>query len=70
VTYTVCLKCGKEFEITTSGGRLCPSCEAKKPCVIAQGWECPKCGAVLAPIQPYCTFCAPEHPLWTWDATK
>lgn len=24
---------------------------------IQQGWECPKCGAILAPHQNYCPFC-------------
>lgn len=25
---------------------------------IQQGWECPKCGAILAPHQNYCPFCS------------
>lgn len=24
---------------------------------IQQGWECPKCGAIIAPHQNYCPFC-------------
>lgn len=24
---------------------------------IQQGWQCPKCGAILAPHQDYCPFC-------------
>ena len=28
---------------------------------IQQGWECPKCGAVLAPNQSYCPFCSPSE---------
>lgn len=27
---------------------------------IQQGWECPKCGAILAPHQNYCPFCSRE----------
>lgn len=27
---------------------------------IRQGWECPKCGAILAPDQTFCPFCAPR----------
>ena len=27
---------------------------------IQQGWECPKCGAILAPHQYYCPFCSRE----------
>ena len=25
---------------------------------IQQGWQCPKCGAILAPHQDYCPFCS------------
>lgn len=28
---------------------------------IQQGWECPKCGAILAPNQNYCPFCSREN---------
>lgn len=28
---------------------------------IQQGWECPKCGAILAPNQNYCPFCSPSE---------
>ena len=28
---------------------------------IQQGWECPKCGAILAPHQYYCPFCSREN---------
>ena len=28
---------------------------------IQQGWECPKCGAILAPHQNYCPFCSREN---------
>ena len=28
---------------------------------IQQGWECPKCGAILAPNQSYCPFCSKKE---------
>ena len=30
------------------------------PKCIQQGWECPKCGAILAPHQNCCPFCSPS----------
>ena len=30
--------------------------EASQP--MAKGWECPKCGNVMAPWQIWCVFCA------------
>lgn len=31
--------------------------ETTKEPFYKQGWVCPKCGAVMAPSQPYCLFC-------------
>lgn len=31
---------------------------------IQQGWECPKCGAILAPNQYYCPFCSKKESDW------
>lgn len=42
-----CSVCGKEM-VNTIGD--------DKP-FIQQGWQCPKCGAILAPHQDYCPFC-------------
>lgn len=25
---------------------------------VRQGWQCPKCGAVLSPDTPFCIFCS------------
>lgn len=36
------------------------ACDIPAPKFIQQGWECPKCGAVLAPNQSYCPFCSPS----------
>ena len=37
------------------------ACNIPAPKWIQQGWECPKCGAVLAPNQSYCPFCSPSE---------
>ena len=38
---------------------------------IQQGWECPKCGAILAPHQNYCPFCSPsEYGRTNWLGTN
>ena len=31
---------------------------------LQQGWECPKCGAILAPHQSYCPFCSKKESDW------
>ena len=31
---------------------------------LQQGWECPKCGAILAPHQAYCPFCSKKESDW------
>ena len=45
-------------------------CNIPAPQFIQQGWECPKCGAVLAPNQSYCPFCSPsEYGRSNWVVT-
>lgn len=34
------------------------------PKFIQPGWECPKCGAILAPHQDYCPFCSRNEGNW------
>lgn len=46
------------------------ACDIPAPKFIPQGWECPKCGAVLAPNQSYCPFCSPsEYGRSNWVVT-
>lgn len=45
-------------------------CNIPAPQFIQQGWQCPKCGAVLAPNQSYCPFCSPsEYGRSNWVVT-
>ena len=37
------------------------ACNIPAPQFIQQGWQCPKCGAILAPNQNYCPFCSPSE---------
>lgn len=46
------------------------ACDIPAPKWIQQGWECPKCGAILAPHQYYCPFCSPsEYGRTNWLGT-
>lgn len=40
------------------------ACDIPAPKWIQQGWECPKCGAILAPNQSYCPFCSKKGTDW------
>lgn len=80
----VCPKCGKTgytdcdavalenkvfIEATTPPPKT-RSCDIPAPQFIQQGWQCPKCGAVLAPNQSYCPFCSPsEYGRSNWVVT-
>ena len=39
-------------------------CNIPAPQFIQQGWQCPKCGAILAPHQNYCPFCSKKESDW------
>lgn len=40
------------------------ACDIPAPQFIQQGWQCPKCGAILAPHQHYCPFCSKKESDW------
>lgn len=40
------------------------ACDIPAPQFIQQGWQCPKCGAILAPNQSYCPFCSKKENDW------
>lgn len=46
------------------------ACDIPAKPILQQGWECPKCGAILAPNQSYCPFCSPsEYGRSNWVVT-
>lgn len=36
--------------------------------IIAQGWECPKCGAVMSPHRDVCINCTGKHKAATYTS--
>lgn len=47
------------------------ACDIPVKPFLQQGWECPKCGAILAPHQHYCPFCSPsEYGRTNWLGTN
>ena len=40
------------------------ACDIPEKPSIQQGWQCPKCGAILAPYQSYCPFCSKKESDW------
>lgn len=47
------------------------ACDIPVKPFLQQGWECPKCGAILAPHQKYCPFCSPsEYGRTNWLGTN
>ena len=66
---TECEICGEEFKFD-SRSYICPKCREaivklrKTAEWVQQGWECPKCGAILAPHQSFCPFCSKKENDW------
>ena len=58
-TNTVALENQVCIEATTPPPKT-RSCDIPAPQFIQQGWQCPKCGAILAPHQDYCPFCSKQ----------
>ena len=68
-TNTVALENQVCIEATTPPPKT-RSCDIPAPQLIKQGWQCPKCGAILAPNQFYCPFCSPsEYGRSNWVVT-
>lgn len=73
----VCPKCGKtgytDCDAVALENKVPPktrSYDIPAPKFIQQGWQCPKCGAILAPNQSYCPFCSPsEYGRSNWVVT-
>lgn len=49
---------------STATAHKTTECNIPAPQFIQQGWECPKCGAILAPNQSYCPFCSKKENDW------
>lgn len=57
-------------DITTVTDPKTTACDIPGKPFLQQGWECPKCGAILAPHQHYCPFCSPsEYGRSNWVVT-
>ena len=70
-----CLMCGESGSIKqglTSGyiqkvgeaDSKSTACDIPGKPFLQQGWQCPKCGAILAPYQSYCPFCSKKESDW------
>lgn len=49
---------------STATAHKTTECNIPAPKWIQQGWQCPKCGAILAPNQSYCPFCSKKENDW------
>lgn len=72
-----CPKCGSNTINTTPVTKSTvtdpksTACDIPVKPILQQGWECPKCGAILAPNQHYCPFCSPsEYGRTNWLGTN
>lgn len=72
--HRICPKCREAVvtlrETTVTDPKL-TACDIPGKPILQQGWECPKCGAILAPNQHYCPFCSPsEYGRTNWLGTN
>lgn len=70
----ICPKCREavvKLRKTTVTDPKSTACDIPGKPFLQQGWECPKCGAILAPHQKYCPFCSPsEYGRTNWLGTN
>lgn len=70
----ICPKCREaivKLRKTTVTDPKSTACDIPVKPILQQGWECPKCGAILAPNQHYCPFCSPsEYGRTNWLGTN
>lgn len=72
--HRICPKCREavvKLRKTTVTDPKSTACDIPGKPFLQQGWECPKCGAILAPHQKYCPFCSPsEYGRTNWLGTN
>lgn len=70
----ICPKCREavvKLRETTVTDPKSTACDIPGKPILQQGWQCPKCGAILAPNQNYCPFCSPsEYGRTNWLGTN
>lgn len=62
--HRICPKCREavvKLRETTVTDPKSTACDIPGKPFLQQGWQCPKCGAILAPNQHYCPFCSPSE---------
>ena len=65
--HRICPKCREavvKLRKTTLTDPKSTACDIPGKPFLQQGWECPKCGAILAPHQHYCPFCSKKESDW------
>lgn len=72
--HRICPKCREavvKLRGTTVTDPKSTACDIPGKPFLQQGWECPKCGAILAPHQKYCPFCSSsEYGRTNWLGTN
>lgn len=65
--HRICPKCREavmKLRETTVTDPKPTACNISGKPFLQQGWECPKCGAIIAPHQSYCPFCSKKESNW------